>query len=976
MLVKPKWLLTRDLKYVDVSTLAEQSMGYYKFDVEVPGLASTMDNFQLRLDTCNNIVLMTPKEQEAYYRVVDVLVKKLGSITASVTFSATHKPRVQTKTKTKTKTKHKTKTTVTSKKPHVMVSKSKVVKMAGIRRNWGRKRTVPKVKHDGYKIKPDDHIKVVQVRTRLGLVDPKLLKALTVKVNDKKIDLHKVITDKQYTAVLSDLVGADTLKVYNGNKVIRATNPVKCKRTSAILHLLSWLSNKHKDAWLISSTAAAAKLKLLEKKKSATAWSWSRSHLNSQITQQKKTLEAIKQLEAGMKDKKTKECLIICLSGLEWYYTSTDSKGLETVAQAFAAFNWKLNAPKYQKQVQEELKKRLASTDLGDLAKLSKGDITRAQTFDLLTLLPELADIADTDLFQIYFKRKTPNQLATAQRRLYNRGYNPGKKTDSQKAKEKQIEELAKRLRSIRAIMPVGYIQGKDIDAMKKAKPLSPAELKQFVKQFKEWDTKLKVTKTKFRSECMKVIATYVLRLAKESKSQTFVEDLLVKMLGPSRQARWKKATATEKKRMLANEFTLDRFFTKAMNLVRSAMVQKVKDQIKDAPAKDKAKVILEMDNKRASLLTASELHELSQDDIRSLVKSNKGYDILWFLYPKSKEFVKLFSKTFTSEQNAMLQRLPSASISEGIMHMYNTDKAALTKAKFDSSVLQDTNVANAIMNVAFKTHKNLADALPFKGLTMKQLFSSNAAVKANNIDFDQSKLERLVAKTENAGNLIQTVDKLTQKLIDKFTSPKMQFTKAKEKFDPAPYMSHLHSVSVEVSHVYNLTNGKEPDIKLLPYYIPIAFHGTSTLSATLISIFGFTTKWRKVGRSMGDGVYFAPNIDKSAQYLSTSGFSRNKATGIIFLARLYLPSLLKDSAASSKTSAMKTMNFQGKKAVAFTSRFRTQEACVFSSLIPYVMLEKSLVCSPVNTTGKQPPAKRAATTFKVVKRKEEKAKK
>lgn len=102
-------------------------------------------------------------------------------------------------------------------------------------------------------------------------------------------------------------------------------------------------------------------------------------------------------------------------------------------------------------------------------------------------------------------------------------------------------------------------------------------------------------------------------------------------MFGSYRQARWKKASATEKKRLLTTEFSLDRFFTVCVNLVRSAMVQKIKDQIKDASAVDKAKVILESVDKRASLLTASELHELSQNDIKSLVNSNKGYDILWF---------------------------------------------------------------------------------------------------------------------------------------------------------------------------------------------------------------------------------------------------------------------------------------------------------------------------------------------------------
>ena len=78
------------------------------------------------------------------------------------------------------------------------------------------------------------------------------------------------------------------------------------------------------------------------------------------------------------------------------------------------------------------------------------------------------------------------------------------------------------------------------------------------------------------------------------------------------------------------------------------------------------------------------------------------------------------------------------------------------------------------------------------------------------------------------------------------------------------------------------LTNSQNSKILKV---IPNVFHGTSRQTAGVILTYGFKINGTKVtGRSMGDVLYLAPNIDKSAQYLG-KGFGRKDGqTGIIFV--------------------------------------------------------------------------------------------
>ena len=72
------------------------------------------------------------------------------------------------------------------------------------------------------------------------------------------------------------------------------------------------------------------------------------------------------------------------------------------------------------------------------------------------------------------------------------------------------------------------------------------------------------------------------------------------------------------------------------------------------------------------------------------------------------------------------------------------------------------------------------------------------------------------------------------------------------------------------------------------PIGVTPAFHGTGGIAAAMILRYGFKVLKAGdpsvVGRMLGDGIYFASNIDKSLQYVGNSGYGRNIGTrGYIF---------------------------------------------------------------------------------------------
>lgn len=67
------------------------------------------------------------------------------------------------------------------------------------------------------------------------------------------------------------------------------------------------------------------------------------------------------------------------------------------------------------------------------------------------------------------------------------------------------------------------------------------------------------------------------------------------------------------------------------------------------------------------------------------------------------------------------------------------------------------------------------------------------------------------------------------------------------------------------------------------------AFHGTGGVAANMISRYGFTILPESAnvsgvniaGRMLGNGIYFAPNVDKSSQYVSNNGFRAGGGRGV-----------------------------------------------------------------------------------------------
>lgn len=105
-------------------------------------------------------------------------------------------------------------------------------------------------------------------------------------------------------------------------------------------------------------------------------------------------------------------------------------------------------------------------------------------------------------------------------------------------------------------------------------------------------------------------------------------------------------------------------------------------------------------------------------------------------------------------------------------------------------------------------------------------------------------------------------------------------------------YMAGIHGVTVNLQKAWAVKQSAQiaailknaAKSKVLKV-IPNVFHGCPKPVAGAILTFGFKLSGTKTnGRSMGDALYMAPNIDKSAQYLGTSFTRKEGASGIVFM--------------------------------------------------------------------------------------------
>ncbi len=173
--------------------------------------------------------------------------------------------------------------------------------------------------------------------------------------------------------------------------------------------------------------------------------------------------------------------------------------------------------------------------------------------------------------------------------------------------------------------------------------------------------------------------------------------------------------------------------------------------------------------------------------------------------------------------------------------------------------------------------------------------------LRLNKITVDQEKSMSAQFKKEMAAwNPAKTDIKDVMAKIDKSDAVKASSYKV-HKSSPAQlaayrkdlpqFMAHVHNVEIRIMKSWevdpspriqallkNVSKSKELKV------IRNVFHGCSKQSGSIILHCGFKLTGTQVtGRSMGDVLYMAPNVDKSAQYMKGTGHSRD-GTGIIFM--------------------------------------------------------------------------------------------
>jgi hypothetical protein len=175
-------------------------------------------------------------------------------------------------------------------------------------------------------------------------------------------------------------------------------------------------------------------------------------------------------------------------------------------------------------------------------------------------------------------------------------------------------------------------------------------------------------------------------------------------------------------------------------------------------------------------------------------------------------------------------------------------------------------------------------------------------------------------------------------------------------------FMANVHGVSFKVKKLWTIkrsekienylrNNLKNPEVKV----IKDGFHGTAVSAAGAILLSGFKLRGtKKTGRSMGDVLYIAPNIDKSLQYVGES-FGRKADIGIIFHGDILISGKAL-SKVSGETDTDEDCSWT------FTKQFQTQEIGLTNPNIQYVLHHAYLV---ERINGSHGPAVEERTKFK-----------
>jgi hypothetical protein len=179
--------------------------------------------------------------------------------------------------------------------------------------------------------------------------------------------------------------------------------------------------------------------------------------------------------------------------------------------------------------------------------------------------------------------------------------------------------------------------------------------------------------------------------------------------------------------------------------------------------------------------------------------------------------------------------------------------------------------------------------------------------------------------------------------------------------------MAYAHNVDVEIQKAWEVE--PSPALKKLLAgankstlnVVPNVFHGTSRQAGSIILHCGFKIQGTmKTARSMGDVLYIAPNIDKSAQYLGSNGFTRAEGViGLIFFGDAVVEGSPSGKAGLARTKSIVT---NPKYRWTKTTGFKTEEIGLVSPNDQFIIRRVYLVkCTKLTA---KPKLNNVATKF------------
>lgn len=270
----------------------------------------------------------------------------------------------------------------------------------------------------------------------------------------------------------------------------------------------------------------------------------------------------------------------------------------------------------------------------------------------------------------------------------------------------------------------------------------------------------------------------------------------------------------------------------------------------------------------------ARQVNRWPKEKFSKALQDNPQYLALSVLKKDTPEYSKWLRKEKTEKDKTLLNFLDKRDVVSSFYDMYK--KGTLNTLQNLDEEFKSHYLSLMVFKILGVQHFDILE--DDTEVTVEGLIKNNVPI--DNMLFDKTALQE---------DIQEAVKKLIQKVQFRSLHPKYEFEKS-EIDDVLEYQTFGHDSELEILETYEIKNPRTP-LGDYWYKIPNVFHGTSRVGGAMSLRFGLKDVGVKAGRSGGNGVYFAPNPDKSGQYfyLKTEGTSNKSDYGLLFRGSLYI---------------------------------------------------------------------------------------